>query len=88
MPIYEYKCSSCEDTFEVMQSMSASDLISCKLCESKDIRKIIHAVGSIYKGDGFYSTEYRSESYKEGAKKDKTVAPVKAKPSDKKSKSA
>ncbi|MCO4783571.1 MAG: zinc ribbon domain-containing protein [Candidatus Cloacimonetes bacterium] len=73
MPIYEYKCNSCEDTFEIMQSMSAKDLTSCKLCNEEDIRKIIHPVGSIYKGNGFYSTEYRSDSYKKDAEKAKSA---------------
>ncbi|MCJ8347804.1 zinc ribbon domain-containing protein [bacterium] len=69
MPIYEYKCNSCDDTFEVMQSMSAKELDSCNLCQGEDVRKIIHAVGSIFKGSGFYTTEYRSESYKKDAQK-------------------
>jgi putative FmdB family regulatory protein len=78
MPTYEYICSKCGHEFEKVQSMADKSLTVCPrdLCTKKKwgrgkVKKKISAGGGlIFKGSGFYSTDYRSENYKEGAKKD------------------
>ena len=78
MPTYEYFCSKCEQDFEVFQSMNDKALTTCPkdLCHLKKwgkgkVRKKIGAgAGLIFKGSGFYITDYRSEGYKEAAKKE------------------
>jgi putative FmdB family regulatory protein len=72
MPTYEYQCEKCEKTFEVFQSMKDDPLTSCRLegCEGKVKRLIGTGAGLIFKGSGFYITDYRSSGYKEAAKKD------------------
>jgi putative FmdB family regulatory protein len=84
MPTYEYVCEKCGHQFEKFQSISASPLSVCPedLCaqkrwgKGKVKRAITAGAGLIFKGSGFYITDYRSESYKEAAKKD--TAPVAA----------
>src|SRR5436305_14270349 len=81
MPTYEYLCTKCEHEFEISQPMSAKTLTVCpkELCPLKKwgkgkVKKMIGSgAGLIFKGSGFYITDYRSDSYKEAAKKD--VAP-------------
>ena len=78
MPTYEYFCSKCEQDFEVFQSMNDKPLTVCpkELCRLKQwgkgkVKKKIGAgAGLIFKGSGFYITDYRSEGYKEAAKKE------------------
>ena len=78
MPTYEYACLKCGHQFEKFQSMSDAPLKTCpkELCGMKKwgkgkIKKTISAgAGLIFKGSGFYITDYRSENYKAGAKKD------------------
>ncbi|MCF7708108.1 MAG: zinc ribbon domain-containing protein [Verrucomicrobia bacterium] len=77
MPTYEYHCEKCDHTFEVFQSMSDEPLEycpedQCKLSKwgrGKVKRLIGPGAGLIFKGSGFYITDYRSESYKKDAKK-------------------
>ena len=68
MPTYEYECKSCGHTFEKFQTMSAKPLSKCPEC-GKALRKIIgQGAGIIFKGSGFYATDYRKDSYKEKKK--------------------
>ena len=86
MPTYEYVCQKCGHEFEARQSMSEPALKTCpkELCAQKKwgrgkVSKQIGAgAGLLFKGGGFYITDYRSEDYKSSAKKD--VTPVKAEP--------
>ena len=82
MPTYEYVCSKCGQEFEATQSMSEKPLTKCKLtvgrqrkkCGGRVQRKIGAGAGLIFKGSGFYITDYRSEGYKQAAKKDSDSA--------------
>ena len=82
MPTYEYVCGKCGHQFEKVQPISARALTICpeELCSKKRWgkgkvkRSISTGGGLIFKGSGFYTTDYRSEKYKEAAKKD--VAPA------------
>ena len=76
MPTYEYACSACEHQFEEFQSIMAKPLTKCPECKKKKVKRLISAgAGFIFKGSGFYTTDYRSESYKAAAKSD-TSAPT------------
>lgn len=71
MPTYEYECTRCGHHFEKFQSITADPLISCPVCSGTLRRLIGTGGGLIFKGTGFYITDYRSEDYKQKAKKDK-----------------
>ena len=73
MPTYEYKCTSCGHTFEAFQSINDKPLSRCPKCKSTIRRVINGGMGVIFKGSGFYTTDYRSEGYKQAAKRDTTV---------------
>ena len=88
MPTYEYQCEACEHAFELFQSMSESKKRKCPSCGKNKLERLI-GTGSavIFKGSGFYETDYRSESYKKQAKADSEPKPAaateaKAKPAD------
>lgn len=72
MPTYEYECKTCGHQFEVVQSMKDARLTDCPKanCKGPVERKIGRGAGIIFKGTGFYQTDYRSDSYKAAAKKD------------------
>jgi putative FmdB family regulatory protein len=72
MPTYEYKCEKCGKIFETFQSISAAPLTTCNdlACGGTVHRLISPGAGFLFKGSGFYSTDYRSESYKKGAASD------------------
>jgi putative FmdB family regulatory protein len=75
MPIYEYKCDKCDAVFEAMQSISAKPLKTCNGigCDDKDngkVRRLVSASGFILKGSGWYTSEYPSESRKQGWEKE------------------
>lgn len=71
MPTYEYKCNHCGHLFEQMQSITAKSLRKCPNCGKSTLRRLIGTgAGLIFKGSGFYATDYRSENYKESAKKE------------------
>ncbi len=71
MPTYDYLCEQCGKQFEVFQSMKDAKLETCEDCGGKVRRLLGTGAGLIFKGSGFYQTDYRSKSYQEGAKKDK-----------------
>lgn len=62
MPTYEYKCEQCDDHFDHFQSMSSEPLKSCKKCGGKLRRLIGGGAGIIFKGSGFYCTDYKKSS--------------------------
>ncbi|MDC0316176.1 zinc ribbon domain-containing protein [Verrucomicrobia bacterium] len=86
MPTYEYVCEKCDHEFEIFQSIKADPLKDCPKCKGKVRRMIGTGAGIIFKGSGFYETDYRSESYKSGAKKESDSKKSSSK-SDSKSKS-
>jgi putative FmdB family regulatory protein len=72
MPTYEYKCDKCGHLFEQMQGITSKSLRKCPKCGKSALRRLIGTgAGLIFKGSGFYATDYRSENYKESAKKEK-----------------
>ena len=71
MPTYEYKCLDCGIQFERFQSITEDPIQECPECSGQTKRLIGAGAGLIFKGSGFYITDYRSEGYKESAKKDK-----------------
>ena len=76
MPTYDYECQTCGHQFEAKQSMKDPRLTACPQpgCAGSVERKIGRGAGIICKGSGFYQTDYRSDSYKAGAKKDSDSA--------------
>jgi putative FmdB family regulatory protein len=79
MPTYEYKCEACGNQFEKFQSITAASLRKCPKCGKSRLKRLIGTGGGlIFKGAGFYGTDYRSESYKMGAKKESGGEPAKA----------
>ena len=69
MPTYDYVCDHCGHAFEVFQSMTAKQLRKCPACGKLKLKRLIGTgAGVIFKGSGFYETDYRSESYKKAAK--------------------
>ena len=69
MPTYEYECDACGHDFEQFQYFSEEPLTKCPSCKKKKLRRLFGTGASIiFKGSGFYETDYRSESYKSGAK--------------------
>lgn len=71
MPTYEYQCDACGHNFDEFQSMSDKPLKKCPKCGKPKLRRVFGAGAAIlFKGSGFYQTDYRSESYKEAAKKE------------------
>ncbi|HWL94191.1 MAG TPA: FmdB family zinc ribbon protein [Phycisphaerae bacterium] len=71
MPTYEYQCSQCDSVFDVYQSIKAAPLkkMECAHCGAvRPVRRLIGTGGAvIFKGSGFYQTDYRSENYKKSA---------------------
>ena len=75
MPTYEYICEECGHEFEQFQSITARSLRKCPKCGKRGLKRLIGTgAGVIFKGSGFYETDYRSESYKEAEKKEKGAA--------------
>lgn len=89
MPTYEYLCEACGHEFELFQAMSAPVKRKCPDCGKLKLKRLI-GIGSgvIFKGSGFYQTDYRSDSYKKAAEADKKAAePKTSKKDDKKTES-
>lgn len=72
MPTYEYECAKCEHHFELFQSMRDEPVKKCPKCAGRVKRLLGTGAGVIFKGGGFYQTDYRSSSYKSAAKADTT----------------
>jgi putative FmdB family regulatory protein len=70
MPTYEYECQKCGHRFDEFQSMTAKPLVRCPKCKGKLKRLIGAGAGFLFKGSGFYATDYRSSSYQEKQKGD------------------
>jgi putative FmdB family regulatory protein len=69
MPTYEYQCDACEHNFDEFQSINDKPLKKCPKCKKSKLRRVFGAGAAIlFKGSGFYQTDYRSESYKAAAK--------------------
>lgn len=79
MPTYEYECLKCGHVFDTFQKITDEPLKRCPKCKGKVNRRIGSGAGIIFKGSGFYATDYRSDGYKKAAKAD-TPAPKADKP--------
>ena len=65
MPTYEYECNSCHHRFERLQSMTAKPVSACPKCGKRSVKRLISSgAGLLFKGSGFYATDYRSSGYK------------------------
>ncbi len=72
MPTYDYRCGACKKEFEQFQSMKDKPLRKCPLCGKNALERLIGTGAAVlFKGSGFYQTDYRSESYKQAASADK-----------------
>lgn len=88
MPTYEYECTECKHIFEEFQKITDKPLKKCPKCGGKLRRLITGGVGLIFKGSGFYVTDYKksdSPQQKDEKKKDLTKPQEKSKPSTEKS---
>lgn len=75
MPTYEYKCDACDFRFERFQPITAKAIHKCPKCGKNKVKRLISAGGGmIFKGSGFYITDYRDSKYKESAKADTAPA--------------
>jgi putative FmdB family regulatory protein len=75
MPTYDYICDACQHEFEAYESIKADSQTICPTCHEHRLRRKIGAGAAIlFKGSGFYQTDYRSDSYKKGAQADKTAS--------------
>jgi putative FmdB family regulatory protein len=75
MPTYDYECGACGHAFEQFQSITAAPLRKCPSCGKRSVKRLIGTgAGIIFRGSGFYQTDYRSESYKAAAKADSDKA--------------
>src|SRR5205823_3585870 len=82
MPIYEYECSNCGKRFEKIQSMTADSITECINCGGGPIRRVLHPVGIIFKGSGWYKTDSRKSGSSEGSSTGKDDKATPAKQSD------
>jgi putative FmdB family regulatory protein len=72
MPTYDYTCDACDHSFEIFESITVDPQKKCPKCKKKKLRRLFGAgAGLVFKGSGFYQTDYRSESYKKAAAADK-----------------
>jgi putative FmdB family regulatory protein len=87
MPTYDYECAACGHKFDELQSFSDPVLTKCPKCKKKKLRRLFGTGAAVlFKGSGFYETDYRSESYKSGAKAEADAAkPASEKPAETKS---
>ena len=75
MPTYEYQCDACGHNFDEFQYFSEPALTKCPQCKKKKLHRVFGTGAAIiFKGSGFYETDYRSESYKAGQKKEEEAA--------------
>jgi putative FmdB family regulatory protein len=82
MPTYDYACDACQYRFELFQGIKDPVRRKCPKCGKPKLRRLIGGgAGLLFKGSGFYATDYRSDSYKRGAEADKKSSEPKDKPS-------
>ncbi len=75
MPTYEYHCDACDHNFDEFQSINDAPLKKCPQCKKQKLRRVFGTGAAIlFKGSGFYETDYRSESYKSAAKADQEAS--------------
>ena len=75
MPTYDYQCKKCDHTWELFQSITAKPVRKCPECGKMGAQRVIGpGAAIIFKGSGFYQTDYRSESYKKAASADAKAA--------------
>ncbi len=80
MPTYDYLCENCGHEFEHFQSITAKPMKKCPDCKKPKLKRLIGTgAGIIFKGSGFYETDYRSDSYKKDQKADKPESEAKDK---------
>jgi putative FmdB family regulatory protein len=72
MPTYVYRCKKCKHRFELFHSITDETVKRCPRCKGKAERVPVGGAGILFKGSGFYITDYRSKSYKEQAKQEKS----------------
>ena len=84
MPTYDYKCRGCDNRWEEFQRITAEPTETCPACGKKKAERVIGAgAGILFKGTGFYETDYRSDNYKKGADADKKASEPKKEKSEK-----
>ena len=91
MPTYEYHCLKCDKNFEVFQSMKDAAFKTCPEAQCQmtpwgkgEVKRLLGTgAGLIFKGSGFYITDYRSEGYKQAAKKETGAGKTESKPAEK-----
>ena len=76
MPTYDYKCSNCNHTFEYFQPMSAAPLTECPECKGNLKRIIGTGSGPIFKGSGFYQTDYKGKSQQSKKSNERENKPI------------
>src|SRR5207248_10572583 len=77
MPTYEYKCEACGHRFEKFQSITAAPIRKCPACKKSKVKRLIGTgAGLLFKGSGFYITDYRPDSYNKAAKADAPATPA------------
>jgi putative FmdB family regulatory protein len=74
MPTYEYECTKCHHEFELFESITAEPTKRCPECKGKVKRLLGAGAGILFKGSGFYQTDYRTEGYKKSAESDKSAS--------------
>src|SRR6266567_4578490 len=77
MPTYEYECTACGHAFEKFQSIKAEPIKKCPNCGKSKVKRLIGmGAGLLFKGSGFYITDYRGDSYNKAAKADTAPTPA------------
>lgn len=88
MPTYEYECESCHHRFERFQRITDEPVKSCPVCGAEVKRLISGGGGLLFKGNGFYITDHRSESYKKREREESSLPSTKDEKKEKKEKAA
>ena len=80
MPTYDYRCEACGHEFEILQKMSDDRLKTCPECSKDSLKRLLGTgAGILFKGSGFYETDYRSSSYNKDKSKDTKKSEKKSK---------
>ena len=80
MPIYEYRCRSCDHELEVLQKLSDPELSDCPSCGQPELKKLISPVGFRLKGGGWYETDFKSGDQRKNVVKDDSASASESKP--------